>query len=821
MNRHATTIPRQFYPMNTKYALFAILLVCFPLVTDLVAQGRPGRFRYPVIEPNKSKMIEFEEPISSLAAAGGGKYLVLHFRKQKKLVVFDTKILRAVKEFSLPSGNVSFAGGEDKLVIFSETKKTLDRYSLDMFQKEISIPTEKEIVGLHMGSQSRGPLMVVAKEPHSRSGRFHSLDTLLPMTLKKYGRRTDEQTIPVAQHVRCASDGRVFVHRGSNSGGTLLVSEGNLIPFGLDRFAWTVPLNSGDMVVGGQRRHTVFRKTTAKGPGFPYLVFPSADGTFLVGFTGDYTIRPVIPSIRVASAQTPLAILPKLEFNVKAASDTLSRDLDLIKRVHVLPSEKRIIVIPNSYDQLHVYSIDFEKLLRDSNLEFFFAATRPIDQIIPGQIFEHQVEAKSNALPVRFKLESGPEGMRVSEDGVVRWNVPSELKKNYFPVRISITNSTGKAVEHKFTVESKKHVTISEPSTSVAEAAKTGDIEALDAHLEYGTDFRTLGDRLASTDPLSIAVLNRQHEAAKWLLDNGKTFVRVDNLKPDLRRRKIEQSPLLHAILLEDEEMIKMLVASGIKRKNLIKKEDPKDTWRMLVWPAVENRKSKVLKLIVKQGVNVSVDMPNRNDVESIKFLQSHGASIDGRNDMGETALHTAARIGNLETTKYLVEEGADLDARVEPPKMVQPRSGQFSKRGSTEQKEKTSPTSLALAITHGHAKVVKYLVEAGADVKVTVTDQGGNLIHLAVVKERPHYAIFLAKSGVDINAKDDKGCTPLHRAIELWRPPVRNAMVRALVEEGADVNAETKYGRPLEWAKRVRNGKEELVKYLEKNGAR
>jgi len=71
---------------------------------------------------------------------------------------------------------------------------------------------------------------------------------------------------------------------------------------------------------------------------------------------------------------------------------------------------------------------------------------------------------------------------------------------------------------------------------------------------------------------------------------------------------------------------------------------------------------------------------------------------------------------------------------------------------------------------------------------------------------------------GVDINAQDVKGWTPLHCAV-LSKSPIAIATVVLLVESGADLQAKSKSGKtPLDIASKF-NSLPEILEYLEVAG--
>ena len=52
-------------------------------------------------------------------------------------------------------------------------------------------------------------------------------------------------------------------------------------------------------------------------------------------------------------------------------------------------------------------------------------------------------------------------------------------------------------------------------------------------------------------------------------------------------------------------------------------------------------------------------------DLEIVEQLVSHGADPNAMSDHGHFPLYCAAGHGHVETTRYLVESGADLQARL------------------------------------------------------------------------------------------------------------------------------------------------------------
>ena len=113
-----------------------------------------------------------------------------------------------------------------------------------------------------------------------------------------------------------------------------------------------------------------------------------------------------------------------------------------------------------------------------------------------------------------------------------------------------------------------------------------------------------------------------------------------------------------------------------------------------------------------------------------------------------------------------------------------------------------------------GNEKIVKYLVEHGADVNKEDKD-GKTPLFGACWEGHENIVKYLVEHRANVNEEDEDGRTPLFEACRKGNENI----VKYLVEHGADVNKEDKDGKtPLLTARR--KGNENIVKYLVEHGA-
>jgi ankyrin repeat protein len=191
----------------------------------------------------------------------------------------------------------------------------------------------------------------------------------------------------------------------------------------------------------------------------------------------------------------------------------------------------------------------------------------------------------------------------------------------------------------------------------------------------------------------------------------------------------------------------------------------------------------------------------------AVEFLIiDRGADVTVENNDGETALHLASQMGQVDAARMLIECGADVTAQYNDGQTslhLASQRGQVDaarmliERGADVTAQKNDgQTPLHLATQWGQVDVARMLIEHGADVTAQTND-GETPLHLASQHGRVDVARMLIERGADVTAQNNDGETPLHLASDPqfvpYAPRKFAEIAQMLLEHGADVNAQNK----------------------------
>ncbi len=243
--------------------------------------------------------------------------------------------------------------------------------------------------------------------------------------------------------------------------------------------------------------------------------------------------------------------------------------------------------------------------------------------------------------------------------------------------------------------------------TALIFAARQGGIESAKTLIDAGADINQ-GDADANT-PLLIAILNNHDELSLMLIDKGADVNAVN---------KDGRSPIFAAVDAHDVDW---------SDRPLVKETDKVSSLD-------------VIKALIDHKANVNAQLTSVSIIK--KAAQD---SADRTLAVGATAFMRAARSGDVEVMKLLLDHGAD-------PKLA----------------NKDGVTALSVAAGMGY----------------TDANRGTEPQALEAVK-------LCVSLGLDVNAPTDKGETPMHGAARRGA----NSIIQYLYDNGAKINPANKTG--------------------------
>ena len=402
--------------------------------------------------------------VEQLCVGGGGRYLFLHLPKQRQIAVFDFSEAKIVKYIPAGEDSVKFAAGMNHLVVALPNANALQSYNLKTFERDKTVPSplKAQVNGVLLGSGSNGPVVLQSKPENVGTAEGALLDprTLQPIkvdgtnALVHGGFSRSYRTV-----WRVSGDGRMFARY-----------QPNLSPMGHTIYHLTrrVKQHSVDSIDGHHAGSEAAMSTplAAYSParqaggqaGFlfqrPLLRYPAAEGSFYVNIDVEVSPRRENKSkleICVPGDARPIAVLSQVE--VPTGINTWDREPfsnDL--RFHFVPSAKLLVVLPKTNDRLELYKVDIDQILQKSDVDFLFVTSRAPAYAKKGGTYGYVVQARSRKGGLKYKVESGPEGMKVGNDGRVSWAVPADFADREVNVILAVSDRSDQELFHTFSV---------------------------------------------------------------------------------------------------------------------------------------------------------------------------------------------------------------------------------------------------------------------------------------------------------------------------------------------------------------------------------
>ena len=193
----------------------------------------------------------------------------------------------------------------------------------------------------------------------------------------------------------------------------------------------------------------------------------------------------------------------------------------------------------------------------------------------------------------------------------------------------------------------------------------------------------------------------------------------------------------------------------------------------------------------LKMGETPLMTAARSGSLQAVERLLDHGADVNAaEHERGQTALMWAVAQQHAGVARFLVEKDADLHARSTVWYQLENTAGNTNPSGNFRMAHGGS-TPLLFAARQGDVETARALVDAGADVQ-DAEASGASALVISAHSGHGQLGIYLLEQGADPNAAG-AGYTALHVAV--LRSQVE--LVEALLEHGADPNTVVEHGTP------------------------
>ena len=484
----------------------------------------------PLIKPpalNEATTVKLPAAASDVVIGGDGRYILYLFSSLQKIGVFDVNEAELTHFISTPDDGCKIAAGMTKLLIVAGDGGTISRYDIATGERELTkaIELPEAPTVLVMGSASQGPAFVNGGEQ-----LVVDLETLKTSKLKTTGEKsTGNLILKVSANGKTLTRGEterssgteMIVLRGSKWFSWKVHGSGGLLSLSADgRFLFTFngiyhqqlrPINTPKEIKNGGLISAVHGDfylgvTDSEDPNpsgnmFDALVRSSSGNgsheSISVYMQGD--VRP-LTSISSDNPDFRIDIAPR---------SSRRKGLSLDKKCLLIPRANLLVQLSTSNETLLLTPVDIKGALAKSELDFLFVQSNPINEITAGKTFQYQVDTLSKLGGVKYSLASAPQGMRISNSGLVTWPTSKESPAKNSAI-VTVADKSGQEIFHTFSLR------VSGASGQVALSPESNKFST-----ETGVSFKSA--------PLSSTVKDRSIKLPQttetWIVGGGGRFI--------------------------------------------------------------------------------------------------------------------------------------------------------------------------------------------------------------------------------------------------------------------------------------------------------
>lgn len=399
----------------------------------------------------QKRVVELPRDVVNVAVGGSGRYLALEFSDSSRFGLFDLQKETLAFDVQALEEDALFSANRDSLIVINRESGLMQRWKLETGERlpEVEFPIDQILQAIATGAASSRRLMVKHAEGMGRFDKAHySLVDLASLNVTGIDAKVYHSKSGDNVRIRASSHGQLYGLCAINPviGLQTVRLKGDEV----------VTLYRNAMVghvVPGPDGQLIF---TAAGIFNASLEFAPHEGVTnqsicVPAITGPWFVLMNRQRLEVRVGGQVIATVSDTSLLGDEQIDNMSQsDMSIDKRIVLASEADRLAVLPAKTPKtIEIY--DFGPQLQQSRLQALKITSQPPLTAKRGALLKYPIlTTNAGKERLRYELIRGPDGMQITSDGVVTWDVPKNYNRKTAFVSINVSRQSRFALRHGF-----------------------------------------------------------------------------------------------------------------------------------------------------------------------------------------------------------------------------------------------------------------------------------------------------------------------------------------------------------------------------------
>jgi hypothetical protein len=413
----------------------------------------PGGYNNPRPKPNVPENINGNIRISNdcssddIVTGGYGRYIFFIQKKKWRIIVFDMKERKIIKTLEMPTQNTLLAAGRDKFVMILPEEFIIRRFNYTTFECDMNDKINvSNVIKIGMGASSNGPLYMMSKNRDN----FITLIDLNTLKIKPVIHENLKLNTYATTNFRISENGNVITawyvlsnYTGMNKG----ILKNNTITWtSMDINAGpTMPTDDGSLLFSSVG---IFDNSFKLAAGEKFQ-----KTNCVLGYGGQYFVGIVENKVTVY-AMAGFQELHSYTINLswRKQWETFSENTLFDKVIAYFPEYKTLMTVDSAGMSMVLNPIDVNADMKAAGKNYLYVRTSPDLRFKTGTKYSCLVDVQSSCGIDVYSLDQAPEGMKISQSGLIEWQVPEDYKNREETVIISMVDAFGQTCLYPYKI---------------------------------------------------------------------------------------------------------------------------------------------------------------------------------------------------------------------------------------------------------------------------------------------------------------------------------------------------------------------------------